>query len=42
MEAVNEARREEVTFIMKRGGIWELRPVRKSWEKTGKAPMSVR
>ena len=38
---VKEGRREEVQYIVGRK-IWSLRPVEERWEKTGKAPVSVR
>ena len=36
-----QAARKEVEYLEKRG-IWEVRPLKECWEKTGKAPMSVR
>jgi hypothetical protein len=41
MEKVMAARAEEVGFMEERG-IWTLRPIGECWEKTGKAPVSVR
>ena len=38
---VKEARMEEVTF-MRGKGIWTERPTSECWDKTGKAPTSVR
>ena len=41
VEKVVAARGEEVGFMEDRG-IWTLRPVAECWQKTGKAPVSVR
>ena len=38
---VKAARREEVGY-MKRRGIWSEKPIEECWQKTGKAPISVR
>ncbi len=38
---VKVARKEEVGYMEKRG-IWSLKPTKECWEKTGKAPVSVR
>ena len=35
------ARKEEVGYMEERG-IWELRPISESYERTGKGPVSVR
>ena len=40
-EEVEEARGEEIEFLLDRG-IWCEKPVQECWEKTGKAPVSVR
>ena len=41
VELVREARKEEVGFMKKRN-LWEDRTVKECWEKTGKAPVTVR
>ena len=41
MEEVKVARKEEVTYMEQRG-IWGLSPIQECWDKTGKAPVSVR
>jgi hypothetical protein len=38
---VVEARREEIEYTA-RSGIWELKPIAKCWERTGKGPTGVR
>ena len=38
---VQEARKEEVDYMEDRG-IWVVRPISESWEKTGKAPVTIR
>ena len=38
---VREARKEEVEYMISRN-IWDIRPVGECWEKTGKAPVTVR
>ena len=35
------ARKEEVSYMTKRG-IWRERPIHECWQKTGKAPISIR
>ena len=40
-DMVKSARKEEIDFMVKKG-IWKLRPVTECWDKTGKAPVSVR
>jgi len=39
VEDVQKARHEEIDFIESKG-IWERVPVKRCWEKTGKAPNS--
>ena len=41
MDKVKEAREEEIGYMNKRG-IWLIKPVSDCWERTGKAPVSVR
>ena len=38
---VEKARKEEVGYMLK-GRVWVERPVEECWQKTGKAPVSVR
>jgi hypothetical protein len=35
------ARKEEIKFMEDRG-IWEVKPIKECWDRTGKAPVSVR
>ena len=39
VEQLRKARNEEITYIETKG-IWERVPVKRCWEKTGKAPTS--
>ena len=41
IKEVKAARKEEVTYMEKRE-IWGLSPIQECWDKTGKAPVSVR
>ena len=38
---VEAARREEVGF-MENKGVWSMRPIKECWDKTGKAPITVK
>ena len=40
-EKVKEGRREELTFMDKRG-IWTIKPTQECWDVTGAGPVSVR
>ena len=39
---VKVARKEEIGYMEKTRKIWSLKPIDECWEKTGKAPVSVR
>ena len=41
VELVREARKEEVEFMGKRN-LWEKKPVKECWDKTGESPITVR
>ena len=42
VDLVRSARKEEVDYMQNERRIWSLRPVKECWDKTGKAPVSVR